>query len=131
MITARLASSSQRTARSSTSSCAPTTSPIVSTPTGSLRLRSTRSAIDSFPWVSRGALIPGWSFTAQPDQQGKQFASLLIPTIDSVRCEYNMGLCMSQNRALILVSSPGTAMTSIILSVLNAVNSLLVCCSGR
>jgi hypothetical protein len=38
----------------------------------------------SYPWVSWGALIPRWAFTEQPDQLGKQFASLLIPTIDSV-----------------------------------------------
>jgi len=80
----------------------------------------------SYPWVSWGALIPGWSFTAQPDQLGKQFASLLIPTIDSVRCEYNMGLSISQNRAVILVGGPGTAKTSIILSVLNAVDPIKV-----
>ena len=81
----------------------------------------------SYPWVSWGALIPGWAFTEQPDQLGKQFASLLIPTIDSVRCEYNMGLSISQQRAVILVGGPGTAKTSIILSVLNAVDPLLVC----
>jgi hypothetical protein len=80
----------------------------------------------SYPWVSWGALIPGWSFTAQPDQLGKQFASLLIPTIDSVRCEYSMGLSISQNRAVILVGGPGTAKTSIILSVLHAVDPIKV-----
>jgi len=80
----------------------------------------------TYPWVAWGALIPGWSFTEEPTQLGKQFASLLIPTIDSVRCEYNMNLSISQNRAVILVGGPGTAKTSIILSVLNAVDPALV-----
>jgi len=74
----------------------------------------------SYPWVAWGSLIPGWAFTEPPANLGKKFASLLIPTIDSVRCEYNMGLSISQNRAVILVGGPGTAKTSIILSVLNA-----------
>ena len=44
-----------------------------------------------------------------------------------MRCEYNMGLSISQNRAVILVGGPGTAKMSIILSVLNAGDPLLVC----
>ena len=76
----------------------------------------------SYPWTSWGSLIPGWTFDEGPVQLGKKFASLLIPTIDSVRCEYNILLSVSRERGVILVGGPGTAKTSIILSVLNAAN---------
>ena len=76
----------------------------------------------SYGWTSWGSLIPGWTFDEGSAQLGKKFASLLIPTIDSVRCEYNIALSVSRERGVILVGGPGTAKTSIILSVLNAAN---------
>ena len=77
-----------------------------------------------YGWTTWGSLIPSWTFEEGPAQLGKQFASLLIPTIDSVRCEYNIALSVSRERGVILVGGPGTAKTSIILSVLNACNPL-------
>ena len=78
----------------------------------------------SYPWTSWGSLIPSWSFDKGPAALAKEFASLLIPTIDSVRCEYTILLSVSRERGVILVGGPGTAKTSIILSVLNAANPL-------
>jgi dynein heavy chain len=73
---------------------------------------------EDFTWSSWGSAIPSWEFSGEPHELGQSFASLLIPTIDSVRCEYNLGLSVSQQRAVILVGGPGTAKTSIILQVL-------------
>ena len=51
-----------------------------------------------YGWTTWGSLIPSWTFDEGPAQLGKQFASLLIPTIDSVRCEYNIA-CRSRASA--------------------------------
>ena len=74
---------------------------------------------NGYNWSNWGNIIPKWQFDGGgPAEIGQKFASLLIPTIDSVRCEYNLGLSVLQNRPVILVGGPGTAKTSIILQVL-------------
>ena len=70
----------------------------------------------SYEWVHWGSRIPGWAYTGQ--DLNAEFATLLIPTIDSVRSEYNMELSVAKGRPVLLVGGPGTAKTSIILSVL-------------
>ena len=72
----------------------------------------------SFEWTHWGSQIPTWEFSGS--DIAKEFSSLLIPTIDSVRTEKNMELSISMDppRPVLLVGSPGTAKTSIILQVL-------------
>ena len=74
---------------------------------------------NGYSWENWGKIIPKWEFdSGGPAEIGTKFASLLIPTIDSVRCEYTLGLSVMQNRPAILVGGPATAKTSIILQVL-------------
>jgi len=68
-------------------------------------------------WTHWGSKIPEWEFTGK--SLHLEFASLLVPTIDSVRTEYNMGLSLKMLRPVILVGGPGTAKTASILQVLN------------
>ena len=49
---------------------------------------------------------------------GDAFATLLIPTIDSARCEFTLELSLSQRRPVLLIGGPGTAKTSTVLQVL-------------
>jgi hypothetical protein len=46
------------------------------------------------------------------------FASLLIPTVDSTRNEYTMGLSIQQLRSVLFIGGPGTAKTSTVLQYL-------------
>jgi dynein heavy chain len=71
----------------------------------------------TYDWVHWGSRIPQWSYTGS--NLALEFASLLIPTIDSVRTEYNMELSIKQSRPVILVGGPGTAKTASILQVLD------------
>jgi len=71
----------------------------------------------SFDWQHWGSRIPSWSFGGS-DLAG-EFAALLIPTIDSVRNEFNMDLSVKQSRPVLLVGGPGTAKTACILQVLS------------
>eukprot|EP00966_Prymnesium_polylepis_P322663 7378910-Prymnesium_polylepis.1 len=49
-------------------------------------------------WANWGAIIPKWEYSG--DSLAKEFPSLLIPTIDSVRTEYNISLSIAMNRTL-------------------------------
>jgi len=70
----------------------------------------------TYDWVHWGSRIPQWSYTGS--NLALEFASLLVPTIDSVRTEYNMELSIKQSRPVILVGGDGTAKTASILQVL-------------
>ena len=78
----------------------------------------------SYEWTHWGSRIPSWAYEAPNasmsvgENLSNDFATLLIPTIDSVRTEYNMDLSISATRPTLLVGGPGTAKTSIILQVL-------------
>ena len=73
----------------------------------------------SYEWVHWGSKIPSWAFDASSGTSlSTQFPTLLVPTIDSVRTEYNMELSVARQRPVLLVGGPGTAKTSIILAVL-------------
>jgi hypothetical protein len=66
-------------------------------------------------WEHWGSRVPTW----QPvDNLGETFASILVPTIDSARCEYAIELSLSMSRPVLLVGGPGTAKTSSVLQVL-------------
>jgi len=70
--------------------------------------------VTSGDWVHWGSLIPTWVLP-QGGSVAAQFASLLIPTIDSTRNEYTMGLSLQQERSVLFVGGPGTAKTSTVL----------------
>merc|ERR1719424_1863679 len=85
---------------------------------------SVDSSNPSYEWSHWGSKIPGWTYEGPNANMSvgqnlsNDFATLLIPTIDSVRTEYNMDLSISATRPTLLVGGPGTAKTSIILQVL-------------
>ena len=68
-------------------------------------------------WVHWASLIPQWTLPVG-GSVGEQFASLLIPTIDSVRNEYTLGLSIGQGRSVLFIGGPGTAKTSTVLQYL-------------
>ena len=68
-------------------------------------------------WVHWGSLIPKWTLPAGGGV-GELFASLLIPTIDSVRNEYTLDLSIRQGRSVLFIGGPGTAKTSTVLQYL-------------
>ena len=72
-------------------------------------------------WVHWGSLIPQWSLPPG-DGVGAQFASLLIPTIDSVRNEYSLNLSITQGRSVLFIGGPGTAKTSTVLQYLGKID---------
>ena len=63
-------------------------------------------------WASR---VPLWKPSADVRTS---FASILVPTIDSVRCEFTLESSLGQNRPVLLIGGPGTAKTSTVLQVL-------------
>ena len=69
-------------------------------------------------WVHWGTLIPKWNLPVG-GSVGDQFATLLIPTIDSTRNEYTLGLSISQQRSVLFIGGPGTAKTSTVLQYLS------------
>ena len=77
-----------------------------------------------YAWANWGSVLPKWEFKGF--DLAKEFASLLIPTIDSVRTEHNIGLSIKMNRPVILVGGPGTAKTSIILQVIEKADPALI-----
>ena len=64
-------------------------------------------------WAKR---VPSW----KPPQGnlGAAFGSILVPTIDSTCCQYNIELALSQERPVLLIGGPGTAKTSTVLQFL-------------
>jgi dynein heavy chain len=68
-------------------------------------------------WVHWQTLIPKWTLPAGGGV-GEQFASLLVPTIDSVRNEYTLGLTAGMGRSVLFIGGPGTAKTSTVLQYL-------------
>ena len=70
-------------------------------------------------WEHWGSRVPLW----QPDSDVRtSFATILVPTIDSVRCEATLELSLSRNRPVLLIGGPGTAKTSTVLQVLGKQN---------
>ncbi|KAL3919835.1 MAG: hypothetical protein SGPRY_005486 [Prymnesium sp.] len=76
-----------------------------------------------YAWSNWGSVLPKWVFRGL--DLSKEFASLLIPTIDSVRTEHNISLSIRMNRPIILVGGPGTAKTSIILQASHTIHSVI------
>jgi|TARA_B100000513_G_scaffold31241_1_gene12056 dynein heavy chain len=73
------------------------------------------SASGSHEWTHWGKAIPQWRFHG--NDIAREFASLSVPTIDSVRLEYNIGNSLNMLRPVLLVGSSGTAKTASILQV--------------
>lgn len=70
----------------------------------------------TYEWAHWGSRIPQWSYSGT--NLALDFASLLVPTIDSVRTEFNIELSIKRSRPVVLVGGPGTAKTASILQVL-------------
>lgn len=66
----------------------------------------------STEWVSWKNLVPVWKYPMGVEKP--EFASLVIPTMDSVRLEKILQLCHSVNRPTLLVGGAGTAKTTTI-----------------
>ena len=66
-------------------------------------------------WEHWGSRVPPWRPTGDVRAN---FASILVPTIDSVRCEFTLESSLGQNRPVLLIGGPGTAKTSTVLQVL-------------
>ena len=71
-------------------------------------------------WEYWGSKVPEW--TPPAGDLSAVYASLLIPTIDSARCEYTLELSLGQKRPVLLIGGPGTAKTSTVLQVLSKLN---------
>ena len=71
-------------------------------------------------WEYWGAKVPEWD--PPTTDIGASFASILVPTIDSARCEYTLELSLGQQRPVLLIGGPGTAKTSTVLQVLSKLN---------
>ena len=67
-------------------------------------------------WEHWGKRVPSW----KPPQGnlGTAFGSILVPTIDSTCCQYNIELALAQERPVLLIGGTGTAKTSTVLQVL-------------
>ena len=69
-------------------------------------------------WVHWVRQIPAIELPQGKDL-GNKFATILVPTIDSVRNEYTLGLSVSLGRPVLLVGGPGTAKTATVLQFLD------------
>jgi len=74
------------------------------------------------PWA---AVVPSWRYPVEEDRP--RFASLVIPTVDSVRYEALLALTHLAGGAPLLVGGPGTAKTTIVGAF---VSRLLSSCSS-
>ncbi len=64
--------------------------------------------------------VPAWSPSGDVRTT---FASILVPTIDSVRSEFTLESSLGQGRPVLLIGGPGTAKTSTVLQVLAKQNA--------
>ena len=67
------------------------------------------------PWVDR---VPTWQYPRLEEKP--KFASLVIPTLDSVRLEYALNLVSSVDGSSLFVGGPGTAKTTTIKSFIGS-----------
>jgi dynein heavy chain len=67
------------------------------------------------PWVDR---VPTWEYPRLEEKP--KFASLVIPTLDSVRLEYALNLVSSVDGSSLFVGGPGTAKTTTIKSFIGS-----------
>eukprot|EP00898_Chlorokybus_atmophyticus_P005691 jgi/Chlat1/6122/Chrsp409S05665 len=68
-------------------------------------------------WKER---VPEWEYPRA--QERPKFASMLIPTLDSVRYEFLLTLASLSNKGALLVGGPGTAKTATVMQFLAKVN---------
>ena len=68
-------------------------------------------------WASR---VPAWVYPAGVERP--KYASLVIPTVDSVRYEHLLTMCASVGAATLLVGGPGTAKTTIVAQYMGKLN---------
>jgi dynein heavy chain len=67
---------------------------------------------DDSEWCGWEARVPAWQYPVGVERP--KYASLVIPTVDSVRYEHLLGMVASVGRASLLVGGPGTAKTTIV-----------------
>ena len=66
-------------------------------------------------WEHWGSQVADWE--APDSDLGSVFASILIPTVDSVRCLYLLDLALAVRRPALLIGGAGTGKTSAVLQV--------------
>ncbi len=76
---------------------------------------------DSSEWGSWETRVPAWQYPIGVEKP--KYASLVIPTVDSVRYENLLGLVASVGRATLLVGGPGTAKTTIVSQYIAKLNT--------
>ncbi len=67
---------------------------------------------DASDWQLWETRVPEWVYPAGVERP--KYASLVIPTVDSVRYEHLLSMCASVGAATLLVGGPGTAKTTIV-----------------
>jgi dynein heavy chain len=76
---------------------------------------------DSSEWGSWVTRVPAWQYPTGVEKP--KYASLVIPTVDSVRYENLLGMVASVGRATLLVGGPGTAKTTIVSQYISKLNT--------
>eukprot|EP00762_Andalucia_godoyi_P000483 ANDGO_03248.mRNA.1 Dynein gamma chain len=59
-------------------------------------------------WTHWRSRIPSWEY---PGDSKFEFSTLFVPTLDSVRLDYLLGIIAKQEKSVLLVGGPGTAKT--------------------
>jgi len=72
-------------------------------------------------WRHWSSKVPKWEYPAAEEKP--RYADLVIPTLDSVRFEFLLGLVASVGKATLLVGGPGTAKTTTVDSFVRSFDS--------
>eukprot|EP00762_Andalucia_godoyi_P004467 ANDGO_08124.mRNA.1 Dynein gamma chain len=65
---------------------------------------------DSGDWKHWSTRVPAWEYPRDPEKT-PDFASILVPTVDNVRCGFLIQLIANQGLPVLLIGEPGTAKT--------------------
>lgn len=76
---------------------------------------------DTAAWQLWETRVPEWRYPAGVERP--KYASLVIPTVDSVRYEHLLGLVAAAGGATLLVGGPGTAKTTVVQQYMSKLNT--------
>jgi dynein heavy chain len=76
---------------------------------------------DAGEWGNWQERVPAWQYPV--GVESPKYASLVIPTVDSVRYEHLLGMVASVGKATLLVGGPGTAKTTIVSQYIAKLNT--------